>query len=816
MKKTYILRSISTFMILALLGAFSQLSAKNEIAVGAVALYAPGGGSTTFSSIQAAYNAIDFNTLAGAYTIEVASTYNVANETLPVNLTTKTGASESNTITIRPATSLTITAATKIISFNGAKFVTVDGRAGGSGTTKGFTFENTSTASTASTIDFVNDAYQNTIKFCTVQGSAASTTSAPGSGTIVIGGTNGTIVRAGTAPDFTGSGNLYNTIDNCSITDASGGLPTVAVYLAGTATYTNEGNAITNCDIANFFNPGAFISSGVYNGANSNTTTIDGNKFYQTTSRTYTANGLLYPIYINTTGAITSIADNVIGYSSSTATGRMTIDTGTTPSTTIAPRFAGIFVNAISNGTEPGIMGNTITAIDFTSASLGLATDSPEGVVIGIYQKAGNLTTATVAKPNVISNINFTYTIRHTSKFGLGGYSYNNTSGSAHFGYTYVYGLRAIPVGDIDGRVFGIYSVGAFGGSGKLNKVYNLSCGVTGNTKTHSVVGISLNNGSNTPLTIERNLVYNLNAISTGGSYISGIFCSSAGTGNTGVVTYKNNIIVLGNDVTSGATIRGLLKTTVTKDLFYHNSIYIGGAAAGTAADSYALSRTSATPTSATHTALSEVYQNNIFVNMRSGGVTGKHYALKLANAADYSGGFISFTYNLLKVGSDTRNVLAYIGSDVAGYSAFTTNYPNFATGCVNAEPGFADATASTPDMHIASAGSSANMSGETIATVTDDFAGAVRDDYTPSDLGAYVIAGSTDVKTASQNKLSVYSTANALVFDNLSGNTARIYSLSGQLVKSIALTTDKVSVPSANGFYIVQVNNQNLKVLVK
>jgi len=67
--------------------------------------------------------------------------------------------------------------------------------------------------------------------------------------------------------------------------------------------------------------------------------------------------------------------------------------------------------------------------------------------------------------------------------------------------------------------------------------------------------------------------------------------------------------------------------------------------------------------------------------------------------------------------------------------------------------PLFADATATTPDLHVP-ASSPANETGIALAAVTDDFAGMTRADYitaetTNADMGALAISNSTAVETA-------------------------------------------------------------------
>lgn len=745
------------------------------------------GASQTYPTIQAAYNALP-SLITSPYIIELQSDYVSSSETFPITMVYKSGASMANTITIRPAVGVSATfsgtTVTPIFKLNGSKYVIIDGRSGGEGSTKSITIENKSADASASTILMSNSATGNKIQYCTVLGSAVSTTSIPTSGTIVIGSTTETV-----------AGCAANVVDNCDVANASTGLPTVGVYLVGSTGFTTEGSVVTNNNISNYFNPGAFVSSGVYVGVLAQASTITGNKLFQTATRTYTDAGLHYPINISATTSV--IVYNTIGYSSSAGTGTMTIDG------TFAHRCVGININK----PVTTLQGNTISDIDYTSSSVGGTYD---GVLAGIYYTDGNLPTVIQSKPTTIRNLKLRFT--SNTPMGIVGLSYYAFNGSANIAYTSVSNLQAIPAGDnantIAGNVIGIYSFGPYGGSNKFNTVSNLSCGAEGSSAAHQVTGISANTGSNQALTSERNMVYNLNAISTGASVITGINCSAG----TATATFKNNIVNLGNEVTSPAEIRGIYKLSVGKDVMYHNTIYIGGTTSGTTANTYAYYRNTATPT-----VIGEAVQNNIFVNKRTGGATGMHYALKMLNAADYSGGFIACTYNLLQVADDASAKLAYIGVDIADFAAFNSSFSNFATGSKNADPMFVAPTSATPDMHISSPGSQANQTGMVIASVTDDYYGLLRADYTPVDMGAVVISGSTTiVKNTNQIKLNVYAVVNSIIFNNLSGSTATIYSLNGQLLKSVSLTSDKVSVPSAKGCYIVKVGTENAKVLVK
>ena len=352
------------------------------------------GTSQKFSTIQAAYNSLPAS-LTNSTLIELQADYAPESEIYPISFTQKSNASNTNYIVIRPATGVQkkLEAAGTVVSFNGADFVRIDGRPDGAGTNAGITLSSTNIASGAKTIEFINDAQNNVLRYCNVLGSGKSSTS----GTIVIGTTIGTFARSGSAGSFNGSGNLYNTIDHCNIGNATASLPYNAIYLKGTPTYTNEGTVISNNSIYNFFTDATDVKScGVFNDLDSHTSQITGNSFYQTESRVTTGGGLIYPIYINSAGAISSITNNVIGGSNNSGSGTTTIQSSGTA------RFAGIYINALKGGTTIAMSGNKISGIDLTSYSPGNGTD---GVLAGIVIKGGNLSASVATNPTEISQL---------------------------------------------------------------------------------------------------------------------------------------------------------------------------------------------------------------------------------------------------------------------------------------------------------------------------------------------------------------------------------------------------------------------------
>ena len=65
-------------------------------------------------------------------------------------------------------------------------------------------------------------------------------------------------------------------------------------------------------------------------------------------------------------------------------------------------------------------------------------------------------------------------------------------------------------------------------------------------------------------------------------------------------------------------------------------------------------------------------------------------------------------------------------------------------------------------------------------------------------------------------DKFSSYSTENGIVVAGAAQQTAAIYSITGQIIKTVLLSSDKVFVPATKGLYVVKVGCQNTKVLVK
>ncbi|RYZ53715.1 MAG: hypothetical protein EOP49_06715, partial [Sphingobacteriales bacterium] len=430
----------------------------------------PAGG---FTSLTNAMTYITANGLGGNTVLELQSGYigTSANETFPITFPLNPCISASRTLTIRPATGVTglsitnLSDAAPVIDFNGATYVTING------VNNGLTISNTSVASTAntSTIRFQNDARNNSILNCSVLGSSTGS----------LGTNNGNIYFA----TGTTTGNDNNTISGCKIGAVTATtLPSKGIYSSGSTTnqiIANSGNTVTNNEISDFFLTGG--TAGVYVLSGNTDWTITNNKIFQTATRTFTAAGTMYGVYVSSTtyGQNFLINGNTIGYASATATGTLTLDG------TVAGAFNAIYYNGMTAATVPTTMNNNIvSAITLTSST---------GTWIGIYNATSSAGTNVVnINNNQISNI-----------------------------------ATVTTTGDV--RAIWWTTAGVVTVNG--NTVNNIS-----RTGTGLLAGLVSGSGSVTE-TINNNIISNLSATSTGQSTIYGIFQNTA----AGTKLFQNN-----------------------------------------------------------------------------------------------------------------------------------------------------------------------------------------------------------------------------------------------------------------------------------
>ena len=447
---------------------------------------------------------------AAALTLELNATYVSTSETFPLTLTNTSGClSATNLVTIRPASgvtarTITSTNTTATFDINGGSYWIIDGRAGGSGSTKQLTISNTSTATGGTAIRFINEASNNTVKYCTLK----STYSTSSSGVVMFSTTTGT------------NGNDNNTIDYCDIDGgaSSSASPTSGVARSGiysvgstsTVGIQNSGNTISNNNIYNNFVTGGasnINNFGVCLSSGNTDWTISGNSFYQTSTRTGTTTGTAatayYAVYISNTsqGNNYTVSGNYIGGDGELAAVTMN---KFTIAGSVTNYFYGIFLN-VGSTTASSVQGNTVKNISLTGSNYSSS--------LGGYAGGANMF------------------------FGI-----NITAG-------------AVNIGNTTGNIIGNSSVSATSSA-------NSSIAILQSTNNGGVA-LGIYSASTSTLNISNNSIggFYLAATSSNtlGSSFYGIYLSAASTNtlynNTiGSTTYANNIYSLGSiNTTSNA-----------------------------------------------------------------------------------------------------------------------------------------------------------------------------------------------------------------------------------------------------------------------
>lgn len=373
--RIFLSRAAALFLLLSLTGV---VNGQTVITVGA--------SGANYTTIETAYGTGIPATITGAYIIELQSDYNPSDESFPITLAAKTGASASNTITIRPAAgvssafNITANVTTQTFTLSGADFVIIDGRPGGTGSNKYITIENSSTNNSASTntVQFINDACNNVIRYCTVKGSV--TNGAAGSGAISF--------STGTT-----TGNDDNTIQYCDLTAGGGGRPYAMIGANGTSAKENSGNIIEYNNFYDHFVVGA-TSNGIAIGQYNIGFVIRNNNFYETT--TFQPSGGYTYTHISLGGTTNSYGHEVLnnyfgGKQAECGGSAMEIDGGTIP---VGAVYRAITVNA-GTTTPCSIQNNIIRNINLKSNSA--------SCFGGIYVTGGSTNIGTVTG-NVIGS----------------------------------------------------------------------------------------------------------------------------------------------------------------------------------------------------------------------------------------------------------------------------------------------------------------------------------------------------------------------------------------------------------------------------
>ena len=441
--------SIILFMILVNFTNSQPLNGTYNVGSGQTFTSLTGTGAAGF------FNAVNTRGLSGNVTLRVTSDIT---ETGAVALQQWSG---SNTITINPSSATLRTLSGNVVAplfdLNGADRVTIDGRFSGSGRYLRFVNNNTG----GQTFRFINDATNNTITYCMVDGMRVAS--------------NSGIIDFSTTTGSTGNDN--NTISYCTINDASGGTLQNAIVSLGTTSTTaryNSNITISNNAITNVYR-NAQICSAIMLMNGSTDFTITGNSIYQTSTRTPTSATSWNLIHVNTSGANNiTISNNYLGGTAVNCGGSAWTVNGTQSNSLYFIRM-----QASGTTTASNINGNTIGNLNFTS------TPTAGGVTYfaGIVVEAGRVNIGTTSGNtigNTTSNGNITFTFNGTIDNVI-------TRGIIHTG-----------TGDINNNI-----VGSFNFGGNNNQTVRLESIFYSGTPT---TGISISNNTIGSLTTSNSI----------------------------------------------------------------------------------------------------------------------------------------------------------------------------------------------------------------------------------------------------------------------------------------------------------------------
>jgi hypothetical protein len=472
--------------------------------------------------------------VSAATLFELTSTYVASTEdSLPIVIPAITNASATNTITIRPATgntaAIVLASTSGILNLNGAKYVTIDGRAGGAGA-NALTIENTLATANAYTIQLINEANFNTIKYVNLKGAGTGATT---SGVVMVGTTTGA------------NGNDNNAFDNCNINNSGANKPINTFYAAGSTTTTamyNNNNTISHCNISNFFHTST-ASTGINIAAGNSDWTITGNKIFQTDSIGYTAGSMtVRAIGLVNDGNNFVINDNTIAGNSAAGTGLYIMGSSTSYT------FSAIELT-VGTGGATSVQNNTITNINMYNSS------NASVSMLGMNILGGNVNIGTITG-NIIGSTTINGAILYTAitagggmigiRVGAGGIiniQNNQVSGIRVKGTTAAISSQFHGIAASGGTTVNILD--NIVGSASLTNSINIEA--TTGTTAAAARGI-IANGTTTVSTIANNLVANITN-------------NYAATGSNNIATV-GIIVTAGTTTITGNTVRNLTTAT--------------------------------------------------------------------------------------------------------------------------------------------------------------------------------------------------------------------------------------------------------------
>lgn len=491
------------------------------------------GTTGTYNTITQAIVDIGYKGVAGNLILELQPSYTSTGETFPINFTdikTHVCTNPNATITLRPHSTVTdveiTTSIAATINLNGCDYFTIDGRPGGTGTTRALTISNGSALFAA--ISLTNDAIGNNISWCNLRSNNQSTTS----GTLLIANSTAT------------KGNDSNNINNCYFSNIEGQLPALHALtsIGQSTTIQNNNNSIDNNWFNDFELTGVNIS-GNGNGANWQ---ITNNSFYDTTTsggiNPWTA--ISFSTAANSNSVNNTISLNYIGGNAPLCGGTHMLTNRNMPTAI----YTGILYSA-TNGATSTIYGNTIKKITLLNS-----TDT--GSFRAIFSNLGTL--------NIDSNIigdenpaNFPSIMSFANSY-IDGINISATA-AVNITRNKIAGLRNTTLG-VAGGVRAIVCAGTATLNINNNVIKNLTTNTpnTSGTNLASIVGIASTNSS-TSINISNNTV--------GGGYgqplRNGNNNATAGVKVVGIVSTAG-VAIIENNIVSGLMVDSTIQSTAT------------------------------------------------------------------------------------------------------------------------------------------------------------------------------------------------------------------------------------------------------------
>ncbi|MBU3663828.1 MAG: hypothetical protein FGM41_11625, partial [Bacteroidetes bacterium] len=347
------------------------------------------GSGGAYSTLTAAINEINavgatgpvtFNLTDARYAVSTGETFPITINNIP-NFCGSCGATNP-ILTIQPATGssgvlIENLAANNaaIFNFNGARFVKINGKAGGSGASKTLHISNGNTLN--QTIVIQNDARGIFIEDCHIKSAVTSTISAA----IVIGGTTGTLGN----DSIQISNNNIRTYENHLVSVA----PSLAngIYGAGQSlAVQNDYIWITNNNFYNFSSAGVNVPNSAGIGA---FWTISNNSFYDTLGSSVATATRTAINFVPSASATNSfghvISDNFIGGTAPLCAGAALNFSGSSGT------FTGISVSNSASASATLVTNNTINNINYSNASGARVLNGITLAGPGTYTVTGNI-----------------------------------------------------------------------------------------------------------------------------------------------------------------------------------------------------------------------------------------------------------------------------------------------------------------------------------------------------------------------------------------------------------------------------------------